>query len=316
MSKRSHRNTDESPEKQENSSLEKIINTDGIEEASLPERDGSSEVSKEDVAVSVFEDALGNAGYRQPSYKKRKKIILTVAIAVLSLIFVAICTFVAFKLFGGKDYDRTDEFYFSSDFLTAQGASIAQNGKISFELYNYQDDLRTSIYDIEAFDIKVSADGKDITDKCKISESKTKLNKNKKESSKITIDLPDEYFRKDVDVTVKSEPNAVTLKGTFTVTPLWSWKLTGEQGSITATLTLSNDKAGSYTVKWDGEALTADSTNRFISASEDDDKCTVTLEDGESCEIVFFKKDVKAEYFGFGGELPVSVERNSGGDDK
>ena len=302
MSKRSRRNTDESPEKQENSSLEKIINTDGIEEASLPERDGYSEVSKEDAAVSVFEDALGNAGYRQPSYKKRKKIILTVAIAVLSLIFVAICTLVAFKLFGGKDYDRTDEFYFSSDFLTAQGASIAQNGKISFELYNYQDDLRTSIYDIEAFDIKVSADGKDITDKCKISESKTKLNKNKKESSNITIDLPDEYFRKDVDVTVKSEPNAVTL--------------TGEQGSITATLTLSNDKAGSYTVKWDGEELTADSTNRFISASEDDDKCTVTLEDGESCEIVFFKKDVKAEYFGFGGELPVSVERNSGGDDK
>lgn len=254
--------------------------------------------------------------FRKPRNLKKKKILTGLLIAVLALAVIGAGVFVALRLFGGDKYDHTTEFYFASDLLTEEGGSFAQNGKISFRLFNYADSLRTSIYDIESFDISVKNAGEDITSACTVEASEKSIPANKKGDSSVTVSVPSGCYGVPLDVSVTSAPTKITLRGTFTVFPDWSYSLTSDENSIVATLVLSSGTPGVFTVKWDRDSVAADSNDPNVALAGKGDTCDVIFTEGGSYELRFFKNNITEAYSGNGDDLPVTVTFSDGGESK
>lgn len=252
---------------------------------------------------------------RSRKKNEKKKVLIITLCCILGAALITGAVFLAIWIFGGNSYDRTSEFYFTSDILTEDGGNFASSGDIRFTLYNYADALRTNIYNIETFDVTVKSGGKDITSKCTVQKSAESMPKNVRSSVSVTVSLPENYDGTPVDVYVKSKPTEIVLRGTFTVVPEWSYSLESEEGSIVATLVLSCNDGGEFEVEWDKDKVSADNNDPAV-ASADGNKCTIVLSEEGSYELRFFKNDVDESYSGSGDDIPVSVRFSDGGDEK
>lgn len=251
----------------------------------------------------------GSVKFRKPRSTKRNKIILICLLCVLGVAIIVGAVFGCIAIFGKKPYDNTADFYFSSDLLSEEGSEYTVYGKIEFNVCNYADSLRTSAENIDNYTVSIESDGHDITDSCNIHKEMSALAKGSRATSKVTIDVPDEYCNLPLDITVKSEPVSVILKGAFTVLPVWDSKFADEEGSVVATLTLSANHETTLLVKWDAEKLIADSTNAYVKASDESDECEVTLAAGTSTEIYFFKPDMNAVYDEDDKNFPIEIKK-------
>ena len=230
--------------------------------------------------------------FRKPKHFSRKKKLLVVLIIILALLFVAALGFGAYKIFfAGGRYDDSASFYFSSNILSEEGGEFKAVGTIDFDIYNYADTLRTSKEKIEGFDIKVMANGKDITKKATIVTGEKTMEAEVRSACNVNIDVPREYHDKLIEVEVTSKPTQVVLK----------------DDGVCVELIIFANKDTTVDVEWNEKKLTADSTNPYVEKSGiDKDKCSVSLAGGMSTSVYFFKSDVEDEFSGKTKDIKVT----------
>lgn len=247
--------------------------------------------------------------YRKPRSAKRNKLILILLLCVLGVAIIVGAVFACIAFMGKEEYDNTADFYFSSDLLSQDGGEYTVYGEIEFNVFNYEDALRTSAETVESYSVTVKADGKNITDKCTVDKELSALTKGSRTSGKVTVSVPEEYCTVPLDVEVVSYPVEVTLKGEFTVLPDWGYDFSDEEGSVSAALSLYANEEVTLLVKWDPEKLIADSTNAYVKASDEDYECEVTLAAGTGAAIYFFKPDMNAVYNEDDKSFPIEVTK-------
>ena len=251
-----------------------------------------------------------NVKYRQPRKDRRGKTALIVVLCILGALLIAGGIYGAFRLFGGAEYDNTAQFYFSSNLLSEKGGSFVVYNQIEFTVCNYADELRTCAVDIDSYSVQITAKDKDITGSCKITKELETIPAGKMANGKVTVALPDEYQGQTVDVTVKSSPIEIVLRGEFTVLPVWSSDFTDQVGSVYCKLDLYANDEVVLKVTWDEDRVVADSTNAYVKATGKDQTFYVTLEPGVGAEIYFFKNDINADYSAEEKDRPVTVQRS------
>ena len=237
-----------------------------------------------------------NLKFRKPNHFSRKKKALTALIIFLILIVVAAVGFGVYKLFDLRNrYDDSASFYFSSNILSEDGGEFKAVGSIEFDVYNYADSLRTSKEKIENFDIKVMANGKDITRKATVVTGERSMEADVRSACNVSIEIPREYHSKLIEVEVTSKPTEIVLKGSFDYEPAWGYEI--KDDGVCVELIIFANKDTSVNLEWDEKKLIADSTNSYVEESGiEKNKCTVSLAGGMSASVYFFKTDVKDEF--------------------
>lgn len=241
--------------------------------------------------------------FRKPNRFRRKKTTKLVLLILCICLLAAGVVFGVYKLFFDKNepYDDSLSYYFSSNHLTEQGTDIYQTGEISFNVCNFADDLRISKEKIESFDIKVSANGEDITKKVNISTGERAMESGVRSTCEVTIELTDEYYGIPVEVNCVSYPREVTLKGTFTVKPVHTYTVSEASDSeyklldtsVAVEVTLKAEEDTSFSLEYDSDRLIIDSTNEFITAySTGDNSYLLPVAGGSELTVIFYKKDV------------------------
>lgn len=244
-------------------------------------------------AYTANEEAIA---FRKPNHFSRKKKGLIALIVILALLAASGIGFAVYKIFfSGSGYDDSASFYFSSNILSEEGGKFKAVGAIDFDIYNYADTLRTSKEKIEGFDIKVTANGKDITAKSTVVTGERSMEAEVRSACNVKIEIPREYHNKLIEVKVTSKPVEVVLKGSFDYEPSWGYEI--KDDGVCVELILFANKDVTVNVEWDKDELTADSTNPYIEASGiDKNKCSVSLAGGMSASLYFFKADLEEEY--------------------
>ncbi len=236
--------------------------------------------------------------FRRPKriFQKRKIRILLLILAILLL--ASAVTVLCFKIFEPeKVYDDSAAFYFSSNLLSEDGGEFTVYDSIEFNVYNYADSLRVSKEPLEGFEVKVEADGKDITGKTEISTGETAMAPDVRSGCTVVIGLPEKYYDKKVDVTVTSSPIEKQIKGSFIIKPEWNYEIRDKEGDVCAELVIFANKDVTLTVEWDTEKLIADSTDSYVKASGNEaSSCKVELVGGSSVSIPMFKIDISDDF--------------------
>jgi len=250
--------------------------------------------------------------FRKPKNFNRKRKTRIFFIILLALLLTAALAFGVYKLFFGPEkYDDRDAFYFTSNILSEEGGKFKAVGSIDFDIYNYAD-IRTSKVKIEGFDIKVSANGKNITKKADMKVGERAMDARVPSACNVNIELPREYHDKLIEVEVTSKPNNVVLKAQFEYEPEYGYKV--KDDGVCVEVILFANKDVTLDLEWDGEALIADSTNPYIqSAGLDKTKCSVSLAGGMSTSIYFFKADPKEEFDNMTDALRLSYNDEQAG---
>lgn len=267
----------------------------------INDNDGNRPTDNDGFDLSENRDGM----FRKPRKNRGKKIALIVIIAVLSLALIAGIVFGVLHFFGGDEYDNTSQFYFSSDLLNEDGNEYTVYGEISFNVNNFADELRVSGQDIEDFTVKAESEGKDITSLCTVTVEKHTLTAGDRDTSKVTVSVPENYYDTPIEISVESQPINIIIKGTFTVLPMWGSEIADESGNVSLKLTLWANEETTLLVKWDKSKLIGDKTDAYVKASDTDGECAVTLAAGSGTEMFFFKTDMTADYSEKKGVLTV-----------
>ncbi len=247
-------------------------------------------VEKLEPSEPLGEDELK---FRRPKKIFKKKRVLVTFIVILSLLVAGALTCLGFMLFKPAEvYDDSAAFYFASDLLSEVGGEFVVYDVIEFNVYNYADSLRVSKEPVDSFNIKVEADGKDITGKAEINVGETAMAPDVRCGCEVSVAVPDKYMDSVIDVTVTSEPIPKVLKGSFTLEPAWDYDVKDEKGNVCAELVIYANKDVSLELSWNSEKLIADSTDSYIrTAKNGEDKCNIQLSAGMSTTIAMFKAD-------------------------
>ena len=255
----------------------------------------------DDISAVLGDDEPENVSekkYRHPRKRGKKKLVVIISLACILAILLA--TVIILIVSGSKKEepvnDNTGTLYFTSDLLSAEGGSFTVFDRIEFDLHNYADELRVSDRTIEEYSVRVMSGTEDITAECRIAKEKASLAAESIVSAGVAVEIPAERMNTPLDVIVASEPENIVLKGSFTVVPSWTWVYSDSSGSVSGRLYIAANKEMTVRASWDPELVTADPTNPYIKADEDETSCTLTLEAGSGAEIYFFKKDVTADY--------------------
>lgn len=251
--------------------------------------------------------------FRRPKriFQKRKRRIILFILAIILLL--GALTLLCFKLFEPeKEYDDSAAFYFSGNLLDENGGKVTTvYDSIEFNVYNWADSLRVSKEPLESFDVKVEAEGKDITGKSEISTGETAMMPDVRSGCTVVIELPEKYYDKKIDVTVTSSPIEKELKGSFIIKPEWDYEIRDKEGDVCAELVIFANKDVSLTVEWDSEQLIADSTDSYIRAAENGaTSCEVELAGGTGVSIPMFKLDVQADFSSDDEAVKVKKSKN------
>lgn len=241
--------------------------------------------------------------FRKPNRFRQKKTARLILLILCIALIAAGAVFGVYKLFFDKNepYDDSLSYYFSSNHLTEQGADIHQIGAITFNICNFADDLRVSKEKIEDFDIRVTANGEDITKKVDISTGERAMESGVRSTCEVTIELTDEYYDIPVEVSCVSAPREVTLTGTFTVKPAHTYTVSEASDteyklldtSVAVEVTLKAEEDASFSLEYDPDRLVIDSTNEFIAAySTGDNSYLLPLAGGSEITVIFYKQDV------------------------
>lgn len=246
-----------------------------------------------DMPETTDEDEI----FRKPKKIFRNRNILIAVIAVLSICLIAGIIILCVTFFGHSKYDDSAAFYFASDLLSENGGDFTAYDKIEFNIYNYADALRISREPVKSFDVRVEADGKNITDKADIVTGETEMKADVRSACNVTIDVPKEYLEQKIKVIVTSSPIEKQISGTFTLKPKWGYEIKDSKGSVCAELVIFANKDVLLDLSWDKEALTADNTNTFVHSMEHGgDVCRIQLSGGTSTMIPMFKIDAARDY--------------------
>lgn len=248
--------------------------------------------------------------FRKPnkSNTKNLKIILCI---IGCVILAALLIFAGIKIFSVTSDERS-LIYFSSNVLCEDGADVVAYEAITFELYNYADDLRISKEEIEDIDISVYCDSKDITLDCTVSTGEKTMQAGVKSSCTVTIALPDKYANKDIEVTASTKPIKKEIKAKFSYINTWGSTVEDASGNPCALLNLSANKDIKLIVEWDADWVVPESTNQYVkTAAENSNKFEVILKTGEGTQIAFFKIDPGKDYSNGNTAIKVSVSSDS-----
>ena len=240
--------------------------------------------------------------------KKRKKrigwnILSLAGILVLAGLFVGLSAKYAHQETKMNPV-TSKSFYFTSDVLSEAGSTYTLSGdttQISFELRNYEDDLRWSDSDIVyTYNVTNSADNSSVK-----SETGTIAHSESSKSSKsITVDgLSAGTYTVTAEAT---KPYSKTLKGTFTIpaenTEL-SYTVSDQKGSPYALLTVSTGNySGNITISWPAGVIPDSTQDAFASVdtyqngSYTAGTVSVDMDTYSSNTYRFFKADPQQEY--------------------
>ena len=250
--------------------------------------------------------------FRKPNHFRRKKALLMVLLVILACALLAGLVFGAYKLFFGrgkeKAYDYGSAFYFASDLLSEKGKDYSVNGVIRFEIRNYADELRVSKEKIENFEITLKCDGKDITENAKVSTGERSMDSGMKSNCKVEITLPEKYYGQKVEVSCKSKPIAVVLKGTFTISAAYNYSVAepdDEGYSVTENgvyveISLTAEEDTTFNVEINTKKLyvlpTDDEQDYIGRYKTDDGKYTIPVAAGSETVIHLLKADTNQSF--------------------
>lgn len=260
-----------------------------------------NDIKKDDLLLGMETDdeMIGTEPkFRKPRYIFRKKKIIALAIVLAVFITAGVGMLVGYLVYEPeKVYDDSTAFYVTSNLLSEEGGKYTVYDRIEFDIYNYADSLRVSAEPVEISDIRVEADGKDITGKVDITLSESLIAPEVRSASNVVITLPEKYHGTELGVTVLSAPIEKVLKGTFVVVPEWGYELKDKEGDVCAELVIYANKDVTLQVEWSAEKLIPDSTNPYIrTAKLNEMKCTVELSSGMGISIPMFKIDPSQVY--------------------
>ena len=196
---------------------------------------------------------------------KQKRIALAVVAALVVLLVVALVVGTGAKYASTtseEDSAGASNFYFTSDFLTKDGASYnlpVGTTEFTFELRNYVDNLRWSDDAIE-YSYSVSKDGSEVG-----SGSGYLVAANKSSRSETITGLTTGTY--EVTATANS-PYAETLKATFTIAATdddLSVQVQDSEGSPYASLIVATkDYSGNVVVKWSAGVFPDTTQSDFV----------------------------------------------------
>ncbi len=237
-------------------------------------------------------------------YMEKKK---TVSVVVLILFVLMISLVMGYTLAkyvkqqGQQSELTSDVFYFSSDYLKADEAPEYKisGDSITFELYNYVDDLRINEADI-TYAVTVGAESAGIT----LSETGGTLVGNARNKQSITLSYAfgEGELRKEITVTAEGSASYVkTLSAKFTlINSASSYEIVDAEGQYFAELYIyTGDSAQDVTIQWDKAQLVIDENNDYVAGNLLEEKNAVLIENiaaDTTIKILFFKKDITQNY--------------------
>lgn len=240
--------------------------------------------------------------------KKRKKrigwnILSLAGILVLAGLFVGLSAKYAHQETAMNPV-TSKSFYFTSDVLSEEGSSYTLSSdttKITFELRNYEDDLRWSDSDIEySYNVTKSDDN---SSERRGSGTIAYSVSDKSEESITINDLKAGTYTVTAEAT---KPYSKTLTGTFTIPSEdaeLSYTVSDQSGSPYALLTISTGNySGKITISWptgvipDGTQDIFSSVNTYQSGSYTAGTVSVTMKPYSSNTYRFFKTDPQIQY--------------------
>ena len=233
--------------------------------------------------------------FRKPSHIANKRLLIILC-CVAGAAVIALLTFLGFKLFSSNT-DESAMLYFSSNILCEDGTKAVAYEAISFDLYNYADELRVSKEEIKDIDIDILCEGKSILSDCAVETGEKAMQADIPASCNVLINLPEKYANKDIEVIASTKPIKKEIKATFSYITNWGSTIEDKEGNSVAVLNLTANSDVVLEVEWQPTQVVPESTNQHIkSLSANQNKCTVKLKTGEETQIAFFKTDIKKDY--------------------
>lgn len=275
---------------------------------------------------------------------KTKINIKKLIICIILLISIMIApTFSRYVYNNVRDlYLKSQNFSFSSNLLTNMGASYrysnwsgVDNYEIDLQLYSYENELSLFTYEGEGLEYTITCEVADSTKATAhigaIAEDPTDIsyipNTTNIKDVKIYLTPTENLEEGDtVEVTVTAittEPYEKTISATFRIYVSGqniTYSIEDEETSIYATLKLVNTKSetNTITLSWDPEQVVIDVTheyyeNRISETYENVDgveyvnSITFEMEPADVKNIVFYKKDINADYTYPGGSMIIAI---------
>lgn len=242
---------------------------------------------------------------------KKRKIITGVSVALgLIIVLCVALMFAKYKMSLGEQSEITSQnFYFSSNFLKSDEVPTYEihGNTVTFQVRNYIDSLRINQSDIN---YTVSADVGSLK---KAGETENYTGKQltltggaeNSESITLTYAFADNEDRKEITVTATGTGDFTqTLKAKFILikTDGLRYEIKDRENRDYAELYIyTGNTAQNVTLSWDKAHLVIDETNDYVFGNDTlnaaKDSVTVTgIPEETTVKIVFFKKDIKANY--------------------